>query len=279
MRAWLDVTAGVAGDMLMGALVDAGADLAGIQQAIRAVAGDGIVLRAEPVTRAGLAATKVHVNINAAGGGARTWAQLREQVDGAALAESTRSRALATLDALATAYSRGHDLSPSALELHEVAALDVLADIVGDCEALRLLGVTEVTASPLAIGSGRIRTSHGDLSVPVPSVAELIDGWRLFDVTGEAAAPVNAAAHALSGGTRYLPVGGVEAEQGVLTEGPAQVVGGVGELATPTGTALLRTLATQCLDEPPFAVQRTGVGAGGRDRPDRPNVVRVLLQR
>ena len=190
MRAWLDVTAGVAGDMLMGALVDAGADLAGIQQAIRAVAGDGIVLRAEPVTRAGLAATKVHVGINAAGGGARTWAQLREQVDGAALAESTRSRALATLDALATAYSRGHDLSPSALELHEVAALDVLADIVGDCEALRLLGVTEVTASPLAIGSGRIRTSHGDLSVPVPSVAELIDGWRLFDVTGEAAAPV-----------------------------------------------------------------------------------------
>ena len=179
MRAWLDVTAGVAGDMLMGALVDAGADLAGIQQAIRAVAGDGIVLRAEPVTRAGLAATKVHVDINAAGSGARTWAQLREQVDGAALAEPTRSRALATLDALATAYSRGHDLSPSALELHEVAALDVLADIVGDCEALRLLGVTEVTAPPLAIGSGRIRTSHGDLSVPVPSVAELIDGWRL----------------------------------------------------------------------------------------------------
>jgi uncharacterized protein (DUF111 family) len=163
--------------------------------------------------------------------------------------------------------------------LHEVAALDVLADIVGDCEALRLLGVTEVTASPLAIGSGRIRTSHGDLSVPVPSVAELIDGWRLFDVTGEAAAPVNAAAHALAGGTRYLPVGGVEAERGVLTEGPAQVVGGVGELATPTGTALLRTLATQCLDEPPFTVQRTGVGAGGRDRPDRPNVVRVLLGR
>ena len=127
---------------------------------------------------------------------------------------------------------------PSALGLHEVAALDVLADIVGDCEALRLLGVTEVTASPLAIGTGRIRTSHGDLSVPVPPVADLIDGWRLFDVTGEAAAPVNAAAHALSGGTRYLPVGGVVAEQGVLTEGPAQVVGGVGELATPAGTAI-----------------------------------------
>jgi uncharacterized protein (DUF111 family) len=83
----------------------------------------------------------------------------------------------------------------------------------------------------------------------------------------------------LAGGTRYLPVGGVEAERGVLTEGPAQVVGGVGELATPTGTALLRTLATECLDRPSFTVQRTGVGAGGRDRPDRPNVVRVLLGR
>lgn len=279
MRAWLDVTAGVAGDMLMGALVDAGADLAEVQAAIRAVAGDSIELRAEPVTRAGLPATKVHVDIAAGGGGPRTWPQLCAQVADASLAEATKMRALAALDTLALGYSRGHDLPPAELELHEVAALDVLADIVGDCEAVRLLGITTLTASPVALGSGRIRTSHGDLPVPVPAVAELVHGWRVHDVRGEASGPVGTAPHALAGANRYLPVGGVEADHGVLTEGPAQVVGGIGELATPTGTALLRSLAAQCLERPAFSVGRIGVGAGGRDRPDRPNVVRVLLER
>lgn len=277
MRAWLDVTAGVAGDMLMGALVDAGADVAGMQSAVRAVAGKQVVLRHERVLRAGVPATKVHVDIHAEGDGVHTWPQLRDRVAGAALAAITRQRALATLERLAVAYSLGHGLPLEQVALHDVAALDVLADIVGDCEGFRLLGVDEVTGSALAVGSGHIRTSHGDLPVPVPAVAALITGWPLVE-PDDGAAPIDPGApHAYAGATGHVPLGGVATEGGVLTEGPAQVLGGRGELATPTGTALLRTLAARCVPAPPFEVRAEGLGAGGRDVPDRPNVVRVLL--
>lgn len=280
MHAWLDVTAGVAGDMLMGALIDAGADLAGVRAAVRAVAGEHVGLRTEQVVRAGLLATKVHVDINARGTGALTWPQLRQRVAEARLPDFTRERALATLERLARAYSQGHALALDRVALQEVAALDVLADIVGDCEGLRLLGADIVTASPVALGSGRIRTSHGDLPVPVPAVAELADGWPVIAVGGgerSVVERVDAAAHAFAGATGHVPLGGVTTQDGVLTEAPAQVIRGEGELATPTGMALLRTLAGESVDQAPFVVVSQGTGAGGRDVPGRPNVVRVLL--
>lgn len=277
MRAWLDVTAGMAGDMLMGALVDAGADLGGVRAAIRAVVGEQVEVSRERVLRAGVPATKMHVDIQASGRTSYAWPELRDRVASASLAPHTRELALATMQTLADGYMRGHGLAPDQVALHGVAALDVLADVVGDCEGLRLLGVTGVSASPVALGSGRIRTSHGDLPVPVPAVAVLADGWPVCapaagDETVDAAAP-----HAFAGATRYVPVGGVSDDSGVITEGPAPVVDGAGELATPTGMALLRTLAMECLAEAPFEPRIEGVGAGGRDVPGRPNVVRVVL--
>ena len=283
VQAWLDVTAGVAGDMLMGALVDAGADLDGVQAAIRAVAGADIAVRREEVVRAGERACKIHVDIVGRGTGARSAADLRGAIEDAGLHPVTRARALRALDLLLTAYSRGHGLAPAAVVLQEIAALDVLADIVGDCEALRLLGVEAVTASPVALGSGRIRTSHGDLTVPVPAVADLVRGWptTLPDGRSGVREPVVEAPHPMADGAdRYVPLGGITGEEGVLTEGPAQLVGGagLGELATPTGMALLRCFAESCRPRPATPV-RAGVGAGGRDVPGRANVVRVLLVR
>ncbi len=282
VHAWLDVSAGVAGDMLMGALVDAGADLAAVQLAVRAVAGEGVVLRSERVLRAGLPATKMHVEIAADGDAPQTMPQLRARVERAALHERTRSMALRTLELLGEAYGRGYGLPVDEVAMPDLAALDVLTDIVGDCEALRLLGIDSVTGSPLALGSGRIRTSHGDLEVPTPPVAELARGWATThpQQSGDAAEPPADDPHPLRHlADRYVPVGGVSDAAGALTEEPARVVGGrgLGELATPTGTALLRSFARACLPEPPTPVTRTGVGAGGRDTPGRPNVVRVLL--
>ena len=281
VHAWLDVSAGVAGDMLMGALVDAGADLAAVQVAVRAVAGEGVVLRSERVLRAGLPATKVHVEIVADGATPRTIPQLRARMERATIDERTRSMALRTLERLGEAYGRGYGLPADEVAMPDLAALDVLTDIVGDCEALRLLGVESVTASPLALGSGRIRTSHGDLEVPTPPVVELARGWRTTnpEQSGDVAEQPADDPHPLRHlADRYVPVGGVSDAAGALTEEPARVVGGgLGELATPTGAALLRSFAQDCLHEPPMPVTRTGVGAGGRDTPGRPNVVRVLL--
>lgn len=282
MQVWLDVTAGVAGDMLMGALVDAGADLAAVQRAIRAVAGDDVATYRKEVVRAGLPATQLHVDITSRGAGRQTWPQLRDAVAHADLHPDTAANALRTLENLMSAYSIAHDVPADQAALHEVAALDVLADVVGDCEAMRTLGVTRVTASALALGSGTIRTSHGDLPVPMPVVALLSEGWPLHQLAEPEARPSTtdlppARQHVPA--DRYMPLGNVEGTDGRFTEGPAPLVGrgGLGELATPTGTALLRSFASQCLSEPPFEVRRTGVGAGGRDVPDRPNVVRVHL--
>ncbi len=291
MHAWLDVTAGVAGDMLMGALVDAGAPLEGIQQAVRAVAGPGVALRREEVTRGGMRATKVHVDLAVAGTGGRSWPQLRETLLSADIHPATRQTAIRVFERFVAAYGRGHGIAEDEVTLAEVGALDSLSDIVGDCEALRLLGVTSVSASPVAVGAGRIHTSHGDLPVPVPAVAELALGWGISrpaaaldgpDAEGAAdwdSPDPDGAVTDTALDVRHLPMANATVVDGMVTEGPARSVepGQLGELATPTGMALLRGLAERCEPLPPMTLAALGVGAGGRDVPGRPNVVRVLL--
>ncbi|MEY9872010.1 uncharacterized protein (TIGR00299 family) protein [Streptacidiphilus sp. MAP12-33] len=231
--AWIDAGAGVAGDMLLGALTDAGAPLDAAQAAVEAVIPATVRLTAEQVTRAGLRATRVRVEPLRADQPHRTWQTIRELLDAASLAEPVRSRALAVFTRLAAAEARVHGVPADEVHFHEVGAWDSIADVVGVCAALHALGIERVTAGPVAVGSGRVRTAHGELPVPVPAVAELAAGWRVF-------------------------------------------AGGAGELATPTGVALVTALAAACEDLPPLRLHTTGVGAGSRDTPGRPNVVRVL---
>jgi uncharacterized protein (TIGR00299 family) protein len=224
-HAWIDASAGVAGNMLLGALVDAGASLDAAQAAVDAVIPGSVRLTATGVTRAGLRALHADVVPLVADPPHRTWRDLRERLTG---------RPYEVFARLAEAEGRVHGIDPGDVHFHEVGALDSIADVVGVCAALDDLGVTSVSAGEVALGSGRVRTAHGELPVPAPAVAELARGWRVRS-------------------------------------------GGTGELATPTGLALLRTLATTDEDLPAMTVDAVGVGAGGRDTPGRPNVVRVLL--
>jgi uncharacterized protein (TIGR00299 family) protein len=233
-HAWIDASAGVAGDMLLGALLDAGARLERVQAAIDAVVPGSIRVGSTEVTRAGLRARKAHVEALAAGPPHRTWTSIRNLLTGAALPAPVRDRSTAVFARLADAEARVHGVEPGDVHFHEVGALDAIADVVGVCAALHDLGVTSVSGGPVAVGSGHVRGAHGRLPVPVPAVAELARGWR------------------------------------VSADGP-------GELATPTGLALVRALAEVCEDLPPMTLDAVGVGAGGRDRPDRANVVRVLI--
>lgn len=226
-HAWIDASAGVAGDMLLGALLDAGARLGEVRRAVDEVLPGVVALSAAPVTRAGLRALKAEVTPLVAAPPRRTWRDIRALLAG-------RDDALAVFATLAGAEARVHGTEPDEVHFHEVGALDSIADIVGVCAALRDLGVTSVSAGEVALGSGRVRTAHGELPVPAPAVLELARGWR---VAG----------------------------------------GGSGELATPTGLAVIRSLAVRCEDLPPMSVDAVGVGAGGRDTPGRPNVVRVVI--
>ena len=172
---WLDCSAGASGDMLLGALVDAGVDLAVLQAAIDAVGVEPIRLRAETVTRGGLGATRVHVD--APGSAAtRTWADVRARLDAAQLPDVVRSTALAVFARLAEAEAAVHRVAVDQVHFHEVGALDAIADVVGVATGLHVLALDRLTASPVALGSGSARGAHGPLPVPVPAVLQLLQG-------------------------------------------------------------------------------------------------------
>jgi uncharacterized protein (TIGR00299 family) protein len=231
---WVDASAGLAGDMLLGALLDAGAPLEEVQHAVDAVLPGAVRLSTDQVTRAGQRATKLTVEVLTADLPERRWSTIRELIDAAALAEPVRDRAVRTFARLARAEARVHGVEPDAVHFHEVGALDSIADIVGVAAALHALEIETLSCGRIAVGSGQVRTAHGTMPVPVPAVVELATGWRVY-------------------------------------------AGGAGELATPTGLALVAALAETSEDLPLLDQRGAGCGAGSRDTPDRPNVTRVLI--
>lgn len=234
--AWWDCSAGASGDMFLGALVGAGAPIAALQAAVDAVATEPVLLSVSEVTRGGLAATKVDV-VAPQSSVVRTWASVRGLLESAALAEPVRRTALAAFAALATAEGAAHRTTPEEVHFHEVGGLDAIADIVGAAAGLHALGIEAATASPVTLGSGTVRGSHGLLPVPTPAVVSLLSA---------AGAPVSA--------------------------GPARY-----EMCTPTGAALLAATVTGWGGLPPMRVTAVGTGAGNRELDEIPNVLRLLL--
>ena len=237
MIGWVDASAGASGDMLLGALVGAGVPVDALDRAVASVAPEAVRLTAEPVTRRGFAATKVDVRV-ADSSTHRTWRDVRALLDAADLPTGVASRAHAAFERLARAEAAVHGTRPDDVHFHEVGALDAIADVVGACAGLEHLGLDTLVVSPVAVGSGRVRGAHGDMPVPPPAVTELLRGVPSWAGPGG---------------------------------GPA------GELCTPTGAALLTSSATTYGAQPGMAVERVGVGAGGRDPRSHANVLRLLV--
>ncbi|MFP5334899.1 MAG: nickel pincer cofactor biosynthesis protein LarC [Actinomycetes bacterium] len=175
MIGWLDCGSGVAGDMLLGALVDAGVPLPVLRSAVDAVAPEPVMLRAEDVRRAGVRATRVHVE-GTESTTHRTWADVRAVLQGSSLDTAVRERALAVFARLAEAEGAVHGTSPDEVHFHEVGALDAIADVVGACAGFVHLGLAALHCSPVALGGGTVRTAHGRLPVPAPAVVALLAG-------------------------------------------------------------------------------------------------------
>jgi len=172
---WLDCSAGVSGDMLLGALVDAGAPLAALQSAVDAVGVEPVRLRAEQVERGGLGALRVHVEV-ADAAATRTWSDVRALLEAAELAPEVRATALDVFGRLAAAEGAVHRVPPEQVHFHEVGALDAVADVVGTAAGVHALGLSALTASRVALGSGTTRGAHGPLPVPAPAVLALLPG-------------------------------------------------------------------------------------------------------
>ncbi|GAA4672850.1 LarC family nickel insertion protein [Nocardioides nanhaiensis] len=234
----LQCASGASGDMLLGALLDLGASLERVRAGVAAVAPEPVEITVEPVRRAGFAALKAHVRV-AESHHHRGWSHVRDLITAAGpeLDDGARRRALETFRLLAQAEARAHGVGLDEVHFHEVGALDAIADVVGVCVALEDLGVDEVHADVVAVGSGQVRTSHGLLPVPVPAVLELFAGT-----------------------------------DAVLEAGPVRA-----ELCTPTGAALLVAQVGAWGAPPPATVVKVGVGAGSADHTRSANVVRAML--
>jgi hypothetical protein len=192
--AWLDLAAGASGDMLLGALVDAGVPVDVPARAVAALAVEPVVLTTEQVTRHGLGATRVHVHAPPSTT-SRTWADVRELLARADLPDPVRERVLAVFGRLAVAEGRVHRVDPDDVHFHEVGALDALADVVGVVAGFAHLALGRLSASPVALGSGSARGAHGVVPVPGPAVLELLAGVPVLagPVPAEACTPTGAA--------------------------------------------------------------------------------------
>ncbi|MCW2764127.1 MAG: hypothetical protein JWO11_86 [Nocardioides sp.] len=234
---WIDASSGASGDMLLGALVGAGVPVEVLQGAVDAIAPEPVRLRVERVQRNGFAATRCHVEI-ADSAHHRSWRDVRSLLEAADLAGPVRGLAVRVFERLAGAEATVHGGDPLDVHFHEVGALDAIADVVGVSAGFVHLGAAEIAVSPVAVGSGTIAGAHGTLPVPPPAVAELLRGVPSY--AGPAGAPAT-------------------------------------ELCTPTGAALLTTIATGWGPQPPMTTASIGVGAGGRDPEGHANVLRMFV--
>lgn len=192
--AWFHCFSGIAGDMALASLVDAGADLDEVLTLVRRLPVSGWSAEAHQVQRAGIAATRVEVKADDSPV-VRTHAHIVALVEEGRLPRRVRLRALATFSALADVEGRLHRRHPSQVHFHEVGGIDAIIDVVGTCAALEVLGVDRIYASPVATGLGMVRSAHGLLPNPAPAVVELLKGIPTYgrDVTVELTTPTGAA--------------------------------------------------------------------------------------
>jgi uncharacterized protein (TIGR00299 family) protein len=243
--AWFHCFSGIAGDMALGSLVDAGADLDEVQAMLRRLPVGGWSVEAEAVLRGGIGATQVHVRAEETSV-VRTAAHISALVEEARLPERVRRRALAVFAALADAEGRLHRRPPEQVHFHEVGGLDAIVDVVGTCTALELLEIDVVAASAVATGTGMVRAAHGLLPNPAPAVVELLGAVRAptvgLDVGVELTTPTGAALLAAMA-TSFGPLPAMQIECTGFGAGTRELDGRPNATQVVVGTAI-EALAT-----------------------------------
>ncbi len=191
--AWFHCFAGIAGDMALGSLIDAGADLDGVRSILDRLPVKGWDLDVEPVLRGGVAGTRAIVTADDTTV-VRTYANIRAILEDANLPDRVRDRSLAVFEAIAVVEGQLHRRELAQVHFHEVGGIDAIVDVVGVAAALELLGVDEVRTSPVATGLGMVRTAHGLLPNPAPAVVELLAGIPTYglDIGVELTTPTGA---------------------------------------------------------------------------------------
>ncbi|MCH7641765.1 MAG: nickel pincer cofactor biosynthesis protein LarC [Chloroflexi bacterium] len=236
--AYIDMIGGVSGDMLLGALVDAGLPIDELRSELSGMDVRGYTLRAERVSRGALNCTLVHVDLDDEGLRRRGWDELSGTIESSRLPDEVRSKAIEVLDRLTAAESVVHGVDRHHLTPHELGTVDTLVDIVGVIAGFRLLGVQHIAAGPFPAGTGFVMSDHGRIPGIAPATAQIY---------AAAGAPVRSASE----------------------WGPK------GETVTPSGAALVTSIASfKPID---IRVNQISYGAGSRNPEDYPNAVGLWL--
>ena len=221
--------------MLLGALFDAGVEADDLRGELASLCLDGYELDVRKVKRGGLAATQALVHVRD-DQGPRTLADVLALLEASKLPASDKEKGDQIFRRLAEAEAKVHGETVETVHLHDVGAVDAIVDVMGTVAGLRLLGIEQLFCSALPSGGGSARGPHGTLPVPAPATLELL---------ARANAPLRAAG------------------------------GATGELVTPTGAAIVTTLAK--FERPEMTLERAGHGAGSREIEGRPNVLRLWV--
>jgi pyridinium-3,5-bisthiocarboxylic acid mononucleotide nickel chelatase len=231
--AHFDCFSGASGDMVLGAVIDAGVTADTIRRGLDSL-GLPIALAVERVKRCGIAA--IHAKITAPPAHKhRHLKDIEAIIARGQLPDRQRALAVSMFRRLAEAEAAVHDIPIEKVHFHEVGALDSIADLVGAAIGIDLLGVEQFTCGPIATGSGTIECEHGRMPVPTPATARLLHGIPIA--------------------SSIIPT----------------------ELTTPTGAAILSTIVNQWIASPAMTIERIGCGAGTRDFPEQPNILRLLI--
>lgn len=226
MHVHLECMAGASGDMILGALLDAGADLSYVQKQV-GLAGD-VELTVERAQKNGIRALAVMVEGSA---GISSYAEIEPILD--RLDEDVRTVSSSILRRLAEAEGHVHGTTHGP-HFHEIDGADTLADSIGTAAALVSLEIDEVSVSNVATGMGFVKTAHGELPLPAPAASRLLEGFTIFGRETDA------------------------------------------ELITPTGAAILSTLASHSSPMPSINLKIVGCGAGSLDL-SFPNILRAFV--
>jgi pyridinium-3,5-bisthiocarboxylic acid mononucleotide nickel chelatase len=175
---YLDAFSGISGDMLVGALVDAGADARALTEGLRSL-NTGAEYQFEKTKRCGIGATKFHV-LGGEQKAHRHLSHILKMIEAAPLPDAAKQNAAKVFRRLGEAEASVHQVPVEKVHFHEVGAVDSIADIVGACLGFDLLGVDAVECSALNVGSGTVKSEHGILPVPAPATAALVTGFPVY---------------------------------------------------------------------------------------------------
>jgi len=231
--AYFDCFSGVAGDMVLGALIDLGCDVKVLNTELEKLGMSGYNIDVKKILKNDVSATDVYVNVDH-DQPYRTFSDITQMIDVSDLDDSIKNKSYQIFFCLAEAEGKVHNVSMEKVHFHEVGAVDSIIDIIGSVICLDLLEIDEVYASALPLGSGFVDCQHGRISVPAPATVELVKDIPTYE----------------------------------LDSGH--------EMVTPTGAAILTTIADGFEKEPDFIIERVGYGSG-KIESNLPGVLRVVF--